>query len=320
MLFDAFVREAARFRSVAILSHVRPDADAIGSQTALAIWFAHRGVRVRAFNDDVLPSNLAWMCANFPVERTETAALADVDGIVLVDGNAFHRFGTAGDAARSSGKPVLMIDHHPQPDPGFAAMVSVESASSTCELVFRLYEETGLDALTQAAAESIYAGMMTDTGSFRFDSVTADTHRFVSELIDRTGIRVDQVHRRIFDGRRFEQIQLLGDVLRTLTLHEGGRLATMQVTKRMLAERGCVYADLDGFVNYGLGVAGVQASILACEIEAGVKLSLRSVEPVDVNVWARKFDGGGHVRAAGAKHPGPLHQTIRDLLATSPLA
>lgn len=318
MLFEAFVREAARFRSVAILSHVRPDADAVGSQTALALWFARRGVQVRAFNDDDLPANLAWMCANFPVEKTDSAAVSEMDGIVLVDGNAFHRFGNAGEAAKTSGRPVLMIDHHPQPDPGFAAMVSVESASSTCELVFRLYRETGLDALTPAAAESIYAGMMTDTGSFRFDSVTADTHLFVSELIARTGIRVDQVHRRIYDGRRFEQIQLLGDVLRTLTLHEGGRIATMQVTKQMLAARGCVYADLDGFVNYGLGVAGVQASILACEIEDGVKLSLRSVEPVDVNAWARNFDGGGHVRAAGARHPGPLDRTLRDLLAASP--
>lgn len=320
MLFEAFVREAARFRSVAILSHVRPDADAIGSQTALALWFAGRGVRVRAFNDDDLPSNLAWMCAHFPVEPTDAAAIAEADGIVLVDGNAFHRFGKAGESAKSSGKPVLMIDHHPQPDPGFAAMVSVETASSTCELVFRLYRETGLEALTPAAAESIYAGMMTDTGSFRFDSVTADTHRFVSELIERTGIRVDRVHRRIYDGRRYEQIQLLGDVLRTLTLHQDGRVATLQVTRAMLAERGCAYADLDGFVNYGLGVAGVQASILACEIEDGVKLSLRSVEPVDVNAWARNFDGGGHVRAAGARHPGPMDQTIRDLLAASPFS
>jgi bifunctional oligoribonuclease and PAP phosphatase NrnA len=320
MLFEAFVREAARFRSVAILSHVRPDADAIGSQTALALWFAHRGVKVRAFNDDTLPPNLAWMSNHFFVEKTDPMAMADVDAFILVDGNAFHRFGKAGESAKSSGKPVLMIDHHPQPDPGFAVLVSVETASSTCELVFRLYRETGLEALTTAAAESIYAGMMTDTGSFRFDSVTADTHQFVSELIRRTDIRVDRVHRRIFDGRRFEQIQLLGDVLRTLTLHQDGRLATLRVTRAMLAERGCVYADLDGFVNYGLGVAGVQASILACEIEDGVKLSLRSVEPVDVNAWARNFDGGGHVRAAGARHPGPLDQTIRDLLATSPLA
>lgn len=318
MLFHSFVEAASVYGSVAIVSHVRPDADAIGSQTALALWFRSRGVEVRAFNDDDLPSYLAWMSERFPVEKTDPAAFKAFEAYVVVDGNALHRFGKAGDLIRASAKPVLMIDHHPEPDPGFREMVSVVSASSTCELVYRLYRETGLDALTPHAAEALYAGMMTDTGSFRFDSVTADTHLFVSEMMAKTGIRVDQVHRRIYENRRFEQIQLLGDVLRTLTLHKDGRVATQIVTRQMLAARGCGYSDLEGMVNYGLGITGVQVSILACEIEDGVKLSLRSVEPVDVNLWARRFEGGGHVRAAGARHPGPIEQTIRDVLNAAP--
>lgn len=314
MTFDSFLAEISRYRTIGILSHVRPDADAIGSQTALAMWFRARGVTAYCMNDDFLPRNLLWLSDRFPVRRTDTQVLAECDAYVVVDGNALHRFGSAGLYVGRTNKPVFMIDHHPDPDSGFVVAVNSVEASSTCELIYRLYRESDLSLLTLEAAEALYSGMMTDTGSFRFDSVTADTHLFISEMMERTGVQAATIHRRIFDGRSVQQLQLLGDVLSTLELHANGAIATLAVTKNLLADHGCDYSDLDGMVNYGLSIAGVKAAILACEMNDGVKLSLRSVEPIDVNLWARELDGGGHVRAAGARHKGPMKKTISDVV------
>ncbi len=314
MYFDSFIREVSRYRTVAILSHVRPDADAIGSQTALAMWFRAQGVTAYAMNDDSLPRNLLWLSDRFPVRRTDTKLLAEVEAYIVVDGNAFHRFGTGGEFISRTKKPIFMIDHHPDPDPGFVVAVNSVEASSTCELIYRLYRESDLNWLSREAAEALYSGMMTDTGSFRFDSVTPDTHLFVSEMMERTQMNVSAIHRKIYDGRSLEHIHLLSDVIRTLELHANGTIATFSVTKKILEKHRAAYSDLDGMVNYGLGVAGVKASIMACEVADGVKLSLRSIDPVDVNKWARELNGGGHVRAAGGHHPGPMSKTLFDVV------
>ncbi len=310
MWFSEF-REAIRpYRRIAVVSHTRPDADALGSQAALCMWLRHQGHSVTAFNDDAPPRNLRWIEDRFPIRQTDALKLGQAQAYIVVDGNALHRFGEAGRHIGLSHKPVFMIDHHPQPDEGFTLMVNRPEVSSTCQLIAHLYEETGWEGLTLSVAESLYAGMMTDTGSFRFDSVDHHTHRLTGELIERTGLKVDKVHRWIFDGRSLDQLLLLGDVLGTLQLHADGRIATFAVSQEMLRRRHCAYPDLDGMVNYGLGLQGVQASIMACELDHRVKLSMRSIEPVDVNRWARKFEGGGHARASGAWHAGPLERTI----------
>lgn len=304
-------------RKVAVISHVRPDADCIGSQVALCLWLKQHKITALAFNDDTLPPSINWLGDHYPIKVTALNKLAECDAIVFVDGNHPSRFGLAGEFAERSGKPLFMIDHHPGPATHlFKEYVSVVSASSTCELVFELYAENDLEHLDLIAAEALYAGITTDTGSFRFDSVTAETHEAVSRMIRKTGLKTEPIHRKIYDGKTINQLHLMAKVLETVETHHGNRIASLRVHASFLRETKTSYHDLEGFVSYALAIRGVKAAVIFTEMDNKVKLSLRSnSDDIDVNVWAREFNGGGHAKAAGGFHEGPLEKAVQEVLS-----
>lgn len=315
-MIQTLIKKLKTHRKIAVISHVRPDCDAIGSQVALCLWLKKNGIDAMAFNEDKLHPSVAWIQEAFAVERPDTTKLATADAFVYLDGNSHERFGRAGEFARDSGRPIYMIDHHPDPADYFEIAVSVVSASSTAELVFRVFEESDPGLIDKEVAEALYAGMMTDTGSFRYDSVSAYTHRAIAELIDRGGIVPEELHVRIFDGKKPGQLILLGKCLDRIQLHARNMIATISVTDSMLKSTDSTYDDLEGVVNYPLTIAGVRASVLMCEVDGRVKLSFRSKSVFNVNHWARTFDGGGHEKAAGAWHDGPLEKTLEKVLET----
>jgi phosphoesterase RecJ-like protein len=272
------------------------------------------GASVIAFNDDELNPNLQWLASYHPITKPTVKALRKCDAFVLVDGNHPGRFGRSGEMAAGSGKPLFLIDHHPDPADLYEVSVSDVTCSSTCELVYGMYEKRP-EWLDIQAAEALYVGIMTDTGSFRFDSVSWKTHDAVSNMIRSTGLKTEPIHRRIYDGKQFNQVQLLASVLGTIRLLEGNRIAVMTVTKQMLAVHKSTYHDLEGIVNYGLSISGVLAAVLFCELSDKVKLSLRSVSHVDVNQWARHFNGGGHVKASGGWFDGSLEEAVKQVVA-----
>lgn len=315
-MVDSLIQELESYKgkTIGVISHVRPDADCIGSQVALCRWLTKAGVKAFAFNDDELNPNLEWLNQLYQIKKPTTKAFRLCDAFVFVDGNHPGRFGRSGEMAEKSGKNLYLIDHHPQPADIFKIQISEVKASSTAELIYELFARriTFLDA---GSAEAIYAGIMTDTGSFRFDSVTDATHTAVADLIRTTGLQTEPIHRRIYDGKKLNQIQLLASVLGTIQLHENNQIATLKVTKSMLTMHKSSYHDLEGIVNYGLSIKGVRAAVLFCEMKDKVKLSLRSASDIDVNVWARHFDGGGHVKAAGAWYSGGIEEAIVDVVA-----
>lgn len=303
-----------RGKTVGVISHVRPDADCIGSQVALCRWLTKAGINAVAFNDDELSPNLGWLEDFYPLKKPTVKLFRSCDAFIFVDGNHPGRFGKAGEMAAKSDKDLFLIDHHPQPADLFKVSVSDVKTSSTAELVYLLFAAFP-EYLDVESAEAIYAGIMTDTGSFRFDSVTASTHAAVSALIQSTGLQTEPIHRKIYDGKKLNQIHLLASVLGSIELHENNRIASLTVTKKMLAQHNSEYHDLEGMVNYGLSIDGVLASVLFCEMSDKVKLSLRSVSYIDVNKWARLFNGGGHVKAAGAWFNGSMEDALRVVIA-----
>jgi bifunctional oligoribonuclease and PAP phosphatase NrnA len=313
-MIQRLINKLKSHKKISVISHVRPDCDAIGSQVALCLWLKKNGIEAAAFNEDVPPPSISWMLDYFPVRQPDPKVLAESDAFVYLDGNSHERFGSAGNFVRNSGRPLYLIDHHPDPADYFDLAVSVVSASSTAELIYRIYEDTDLSLIDKPIAESLYAGMMTDTGSFRYDSVSAFTHRAVAGLIERGGFVPETVHARIFDLKKPKQLILLGMCLKRIRLHESNMIATISVTESMLEDTDSAYEDLEGIVNYPLTIAGVMASILMCEVEGRVKLSFRAKGEFNVNHWARNFDGGGHQKAAGAWHDGPLEKTLQDVL------
>lgn len=305
-MINRFKEELLKFKgkSVGVISHVRPDADCIGAQVALCRWLEKNGIHAQAFNDDDLNPNIVWLGKHFPIQITSIKKVRACDAYIFVDGNHPDRFGIAGEVAEKSKNPVFLIDHHPDPAKIFTFAVSDVKCSSTCELVFKLY---ALDSeqLDLPAAEAMYAGIMTDTGSFRFDNVSYRTHRAVAKMIKETGLKTEPIHKRIYDEKKLKHIRLLALVLGTIELHYDNQIATLTVTKQLLEQTGCSYNDLEGMVNYGLSISGVKAAVIFCEMNNKIKLSFRSNSNIDVNTWARQFNGGGHVKAAGGWVEGP---------------
>jgi phosphoesterase RecJ-like protein len=167
---------------------------------------------------------------------------------------------------------------------------------------------------------ALYTGMVTDTGSFRFDSVSPQTHRTAAQLLELGNFKPNQVHERIYDTKTFAQYKLLALAIDTMQFHGEGRIGTICVTQAMFDQTGTDYQDIDSFVSYPLAVKGVEASVIFVELEGRIKLSFRSKSKLDVNQWARHFEGGGHSKAAGGWSQGPLADAIDRVLAYGLLA
>lgn len=312
-MFSEFILKILSHKKVAVFSHVRPDGDCLGSQIALCMWLQKNGVDATAFNEDDPGDNLRWLLDFFPVTKPQED-LTIFDAFVVVDGNALHRFGRTAQNLESLGKPIYMIDHHPQPDDIFESFVSRVDYSSTCELVFELYKEHNLDQIDEQSAKAMFTGIVTDTGSFQFESVTPNTLKAGSTLLERGNFKPNEVVERIYSTKTLNQIHLLSRALETIRLYADQQIAIICVTKAMFEETGTSKEDTEGFVSYPLSIEGVKACILFREDGDKIKLSLRSRSDIDVNIWARKLDGGGHKKAAGASHKGPLELAIKEVI------
>lgn len=313
-MFKAFISKITRYKKVAVFSHVRPDGDCIGSQVALCLWLQKNGVDAVAFNEDEPSDNLRWLLDFFPVIKPEGEDLSDFDAFVVVDGNALHRFGKTAEGLQDFGKPLYMIDHHPQPDDIFEEFVSRVDYSSTCELIYELFAEHDVNQIDEQAAKAIYTGIVTDTGSFQFDSVTPNTLKAASTLLEKGEFTPNEVVEKIYSTKTLNQLHLLSMALETISLYANQQIAIICVTKAMFEETDTSNEDTEGFVSYPLSISGVKACILFREDGDQIKLSLRSRSDIDVNKWARKLDGGGHKKAAGARHSGPLKLAIKEVL------
>lgn len=320
MLKD-FISKVRNHKKIAIFSHVRPDGDAVGSQVALALWLKQQGADVVAFNDDDIPENLSWLLAHFEISKPDEHELNSCDAIILVDGNNPHRFGGYADYLMKTNKPLYMVDHHPDPLDIYEVGYSDPSASSTAEMVYRIYLQSGqVHFIDRGVAEALYTGMMTDTGSFRFDSVTPEVHEAIADILRRGSFRPDVIHKKVYDNNELRHLKLMGAALNSISLFAGGQVAILSVTEKALNETGCTYDDLDGIISFPLSLNSVKVAVLMYEREDKVKLSFRSkTDEVDLNKVAAQFDGGGHKKASGAWYNGTLDQAVKDVVSAIPL-
>ena len=312
-MFKEFIKNVKKYRRIGVYSHIRPDGDCIGSQVALCLWLQKNGFDPIAFNDDDIAENLIWLTDYFPVQKAEQQDFESCDLLIVLDGNAPHRFGSYKTFQDESRRPVFMIDHHPNPEDAFDLSISVDDASSTCELIYNLYKEHDISQIDENVAKALYTGLITDTGSLQYDSVTPETMHAAAHLLELGDFRPNLVAERVFSNQTLPQLQLLSMALSTIQLFENNQIAVMTVTKEMLDKTGTTNADTGGFVSYPLSITGIKAAVLLKDLDhEGVKMSLRSKSEVDVNKWARELGGGGHKKAAGAWHKGPLETAINE--------
>lgn len=308
---------------VVLTTHIRPDADGLGSEIALALFLEKLRKRVWVINADPPPPNLDWMLELHPV-KTFTGALrhlkatAEADAIVVLDTGALERLGAFGPTVRHSAADKLAIDHHPDPENWFDIAWVDTGAAATGELVYDLIAQHDPDLIDGPIATALYAAIMTDTGSFRYGGTTARTHRIVADLLERGDIAPEGIHIAIFDNRPMSGIRLLARALDTITTVYDGQVAYAVVSLALLEATSARSDEAEGVVNYPLSLEGVRAVVLFLETPSGVKCSFRSKGDLAVNSWARRFGGGGHRNAAGAYVSGkPLREVIDEVIAAA---
>ena len=302
-----------------LTTHLRPDGDAIGSEIALARALMALGKTVLILNVDAVPRVLDWLVDEQPAGLVQTyasgdlgqsKAIAEADVLVVLDANARNRLGAVGDLFQQSGKPVLLVDHHPDPETWFTRSCVRTDAAAAAEIVYDLVAGRDPDLIDRAVATAIYVGVMTDTGSFRYAATTPRTHAIVADVLARGDVRPEPIHVALFDGRSVASLRLLSAALATIRTHYDGRFATIFVTQNTIRQSGAFFDEAEGLVNYALALDGVVAAAIFLELPQGVKLSFRSKGDCPINGWANHFGGGGHTNASGAYVAGATLKTL----------
>jgi bifunctional oligoribonuclease and PAP phosphatase NrnA len=315
-----FLLEKDRF---VLFTHVRPDGDALGSQLALGLFLKKLGKQVSMINSDPPAYNLYWLPGIEQVEvfdgsLDQRERIAEADAILVIDMNALERLGNAAGAVQNSSAKKILIDHHTHPENWFDLCYARESASSTGELVYELITAHDPSLIDADLATLLYTAIMTDTGSFRYSSVTPALHRMVADILERGDIRPTPIHTSLYDTRSVHGLRLLGLALEGITLAYNGQLGYMVVSQRMVRDTGSSLEETEGFVNYVLAIETVKAALLFSETDSGTKVSFRSKGTAHVNDWARALGGGGHRNAAGAYIRRPLHDVIHEVVTSAP--
>lgn len=303
---------------IAIIVHKSPDGDALGSSLGWKHILAQAGLTATVVVPDAFPKFLNFLPGSdeiviYDEDQARGKAIFDeAELIFCLDFNAPDRMGAASEAVLNAEKPIVVIDHHQSPDPFAHEYYVDDKASSTCELICRLAK--GLDwrkHFDRKAAMCLYTGIITDTGSFRFSSVSPKLMRIASHLLE-TGIDHTEIYQHIYDNNTLNRLRLQGYALHDkLKLVVGAAAAYISISKAELDTFQFQKGDTEGLVNHALSLSGVEVAAFFSETGDTVKISLRSRGKVDVNVMARThFNGGGHVNAAGGRSELGLQSTI----------
>lgn len=284
---------------VVVTSHARLDGDGVGS--ALALWHAlrARGTEARLFLQPPVPSMFMFLPG---VEQACGTAeeLPDRFHLVVIDCGCPERIGAPQGALEGAAR-TINIDHHDS-NTGFADLNYVDPAASSCgEMVYGLLKAEGV-ALNRELADCLYTAIVTDTGQFAHQDTTARALEICAECM-KAGAEPHELVRHLFTSPSPAQVKLRHLALGTLRFGDGGRTATMVITRRMFEETGLGPEDTEGFSEVPIAIRGVEASALLKELpdQDYIKVSLRSRGPIDVCAVARAFGGGGHTRAAGCE-------------------
>lgn len=301
-----------RGRCFAVLLHIRPDGDSIGSSLALGLALRRLGKSVHLMRADDIPSNMSFL-PGVDGFRHFSEVTEDIDTAVFLDCGDIDRIGPA-KAVLKPGVRIVNIDHHPS-NRRFGDVNYIEPrAAAAGEIVHDLIKDLGVD-IDFAIASALYVAVITDTGSFRYENTSAKTHEIAAGML-RAGVRPSEVARAVWEDRSLSSMRLLEAALRNLSVSEDGRLAWTVLSREDFERAGADSSESEGIVNYPRTLRGVEVAVLFLEEASGeVKVSLRSNRAVDVSRIAADLGGGGHARAAGCTLSMPLAEARELVLA-----
>ncbi|GHT00667.1 exopolyphosphatase [Bacteroidia bacterium] len=307
-----------RCDKIVIVTHVSPDGDAIGSSLALYHFLLQLGKSVNVLVPNNFPGFLKWMDGAKDIivgewkENLAKDLIKAADLIFCLDFNTSKRIDQLGPWVVEAPGKKIMIDHHPYPDTFCDVTISHPEISSTSELMFRFICRMGLfEFMDKSCAECIYAGMMTDTGAFTYNSNSPQIYFIISELLEK-GIDKDAIYDKVYNRYSECRLRLQGYVLyEKMRLfpeyHASLIVLSYEEQLKFQWKRG----DTEGFVNMPLSIEGIIFSVFIREEENMIKISLRSKGTFAVNEFAADvFNGGGHLNASGGEFYGKLEDAV----------
>lgn len=311
-------------QKVVITMHQKPDADAMGSSLGLLQVLKQIGHDVTVISPTNWAAFLNWMpgCGaviDYEAKTTEAnEIIGGADWIFCLDFNTLVRTRKMEEPIKNAPGVRVLIDHHQQPQTEvFGYGISNTAKSSTAEMVYDFIVQAGYESMiNDECAQCLYAGVMTDTGSFRFPSTTASVHRMVAVLKDK-GLDHSKVHEALFDNFGENRFRFIGHVLANrLEVYYEYNTAVISVPQSDLFKYDIKTGDTEGLVNYPLSIAGIKLAVIIVDRGEERKLSFRSKGDFDVNTFARKyFNGGGHFNAAGGSSKASFDEVVKQFVA-----
>lgn len=306
-------------KKIVITMHQKPDPDAMGSSLGLKLFLAGFGNEITVVSPTNWPAFINWMpeinsvidfeATPFPAIK----AVEEADLIFCLDFNVLSRTKNLAPYIQKSSAVKVLIDHHQQPDEAlFHFGISDTGKSSTAEMVYDFIKQSNHPGkLNIPMAECLYAGVMTDTGSFRFESTTASVHRMVAELKD-LGLQHHKIHEYIYDNFLENRLRFIGHVLSNrMEVYYEYNTALIAISKKDLLRFQIKTGDTEGLVNYPLSIQGIKLAALVIDRDEERKWSFRSKGNFNTNEFARRFfNGGGHFNASGGRSDASLEENI----------
>ncbi|MEG6615717.1 bifunctional oligoribonuclease/PAP phosphatase NrnA [Peptococcaceae bacterium 1198_IL3148] len=303
-------------QNVIISGHITPDGDSIGSTIALGLALKKAGKKVTMASPDPLPDNYLFLPGADLVVHGLPAQ--QYDTFIVVDCSVPDRLGKHLVSLLNDGVTVVNIDHHAS-ESTFGDLSYIDSqAAATGEIIYDLLVEMGT-VIDKEMAINLYTAIVTDTGSFRYEGTSAETHRRVASLLE-CGVPVARLSKLIFDEKPLEVIKVLKEALPTLTVSQCGKVAWISFDWTSKEKTGAKDEHTDNLISYPRQIKGVEVALLFREQAPNmIKVGMRSNYYVDVNQLAGLFGGGGHKRASGCQMAGNIEE-VKEKVITAALA
>lgn len=319
--FEQVAEQISRAEYIVLATHINPDGDALGSMLGLAEILEASGRKVLRYLEEPVPQIYRFLpgCGQVQTDMDRVREFSREAGnacvVVCLDCGDKERLGKSGPALMKI-RPFLVIDHH-RGNGGFGDVFWIEpERSSTGEMVFDLVEQLGYH-ISVKAAECLFAAIVTDTGSFKYESTSSHTFHVAQELV-RYGARPDTISENLYDNYSLGRLRLMQEVLATLEMYFKDKIAVIRVTQRMLERTFTTMEDTENFINLPRSVRTTRVAVFLKEVDDNtVGVSMRAKGECDVSVVAAIFGGGGHRNASGFRMTGKSVEQVRDLLLSA---
>lgn len=305
-------------KKIVITTHHKPDADALGSSLAMGNYLKKKGHTVQVITPTDYPEFLYWMDGHDDViifeeqEAKSKEIIAESDMVFCLDFGSLKRINELGEIVRASDTVKVLMDHHQDPEDFAQYKFWSTKYAATAEIIYDVICDLGdKELIDKEIAKCIYAGIVTDTGSFRHPSTTRRVHEIASDIID-MGVDTSEIHRLVYDTNSIDKLRFLGYCLNEkLKVFKEHKTAYISVTDKELKKFNSKTGDTEGLVNYALSLKGVVFAVVIIDRVKAVKMSFRSVGTFSVAQFASDhFNGGGHFNAAGGMQEWPLQKVV----------